>query len=435
MRSLWIMGLCSLAMGCESPEVASVIPGEELISNTDGSSGPDSSAPPADAGESEEETPSDTATLDTSEEPSSDGTVQEDSVSSPEDATSEDVSLGEDVIPSPEDTAPEDTTPEEEDVQTEDTTETNPTDGSTEDGIEEVPVELTCTAYCDAMEETCPHEAFHPAETCMTWCTSDLAPLPEGTPEDTAVDTIGCRMHWIEVAKNAENMGEKAKQCAKANASGGATCGSFCEVYCRQAIPVCTLVNPNIDPMKSINFGDGSLEADTAACMELCQDFSTDVLPGVSQTEQHFGYGNTVQCRLHHLQAAMIQGPEQFNAFGLHCGHGAPEPTELCLDDAQPNAINYCVFALEFCPDLFPPGTDDQACRGEVDSLVNQGLYKQGPFLSFTDTDKNSLGCLNYWIMTAPHSSDGCEKGDFNPDNWTLNGGQGVCIPPGPMMP
>lgn len=430
MRSLWIVGLCSLALGCESPEVASPVSGEEPLSRADVSSESDGNAPLTDAVESGEETPSDPPPLDASEDSSSDGHENEDAVSSPEDSVSEDGNVEEDTL-----NPLEDTTPEDKDVQTGDATGPNPADGSIEDGTTDGPVELTCAAYCDAMEETCPHEAFHPAETCMTWCTSDLAPLPAGTPEDTAVDTIGCRMHWIDMAKNTENMGEKAKHCAKANASGGTTCGSFCEVYCRQAIPVCTLANPNIDPMKSINFGGGSLEADTAACMELCQEFSTDVLPGVSQTEQHFGYGNTVQCRLHHLQAAMIQGPEQFNAFGLHCGHGAPEPTELCLDDAPPNVINYCVFALEFCPDLFPPGTDDQACRGEVDSLVAQGLYKQGPFLSFTDTDKNSLGCLNYWIMTAPHSPDGCEKGDFNPDNWTLNGGQGVCIPPGPMMP
>ena len=46
-----------------------------------------------------------------------------------------------------------------------------------------------------------------------------------------------------------------------------------------------------------------------AICEVACADFPTDVLDGVSQVDQHFGYGDTVQCRLlHHQQGAIIEG-------------------------------------------------------------------------------------------------------------------------------
>jgi len=285
------------------------------------------------------------------------------------------------------------------------------------------------------MEKHCIHEAFHPSDNCLQWCASELAPLPKGHSEETNTDTLACRMNWLNKAKDSSDANEKMEFCANANASGGNTCGSFCEVYCRQAVPVCTSLNPDIIPAKTIDFGGENPEADNEACMDLCSGFSMKVLKGVSQTEQHFGYGDTVQCRLHHLQAAMLQGPVENNAFGLHCGHAAPEPTELCLDDAPPNVINYCEFAIAFCPNLFAPDTDDQACRNKVGKLVDAGDYIEGPFKSFTDTDKNTVGCLNYWIMTAGHDEEGCLKGDYQPENWQSNGGEGLCDPPGPDIP
>ena len=179
---------------------------------------------------------------------------------------------------------------------------------------------------------------------------------------------------------------ERADHCANASASGGDTCGTWCDVYCRQGIATCSSANtayPRGGP-RYFEPTDGSTPE--AYCAAACANFSTDVLEGVSQTDQHFGYGDTVQCRLHHQQAGMIQGiTEGPNAFQLHCGHGAIEPTELCTNQTQPNSINYCEFAIDFCPDLFDPGATAEDCRGLISDLVSRNVYREGPFQSFTE--------------------------------------------------
>lgn len=148
----------------------------------------------------------------------------------------------------------------------------------------------------------------------------------------------------------------------------------------------------------------------------------------VSQVDQHFDYGDTVQCRIHHQQAAIIEGQTSgASNVNLHCGHAALAPTELCRDDAEPNSINYCVFLEAFCPELLEEGQD---CRRAVDALVADGWYQEAGFLSFTDTDINSLGCLKYWIMETPHDPSACVKADFDPDNWMVFEGGGVCQRP-----
>lgn len=289
-----------------------------------------------------------------------------------------------------------------------------------------------CATYCAEMAEVCPMEGFHHEASCMAWCEHDVAPAPLGTADDTDVDTIGCRLGWIGTAARAEDPGERAAACANASASGGDTCGSWCDVYCRQGVEICTDGNPDYPPMGAVHFDDDPAASATEECMAACAGFGTDVLDGVSQVDQHFGYGETVQCRLHHQQAAMIEGPEQASAYNLHCGHAAPEPTELCTDTTPPNAINYCEFAIGFCPDLFEPGATTTDCRQAIQALIGDGVYVEAGFPSFTDTDVNSVGCLNYWIMRAPHQPMACAFADYDPASWNTMGGQGRCVPPEP---
>ena len=215
-------------------------------------------------------------------------------------------------------------------------------------------------------------------------------------------------MHYTRAAADP---GDKAAACANASASGGDTCGSWCEVYCSQQAGICP---GNFD--------------DTAACEAACAEMPADeaVLPGVSQTDQQFGYGDTVLCRLHHTQVALWQDMPD-----MHCPHSSAESTlDTCDDAAPPNLANYCAFASEFCADHIAGVDTLEACRATVEPLVGR-VYREAGFESFTDTDRNSVGCLNYWMVQAPlDPATICAKADWDPDHWDIRGGAGACSAP-----
>jgi hypothetical protein len=271
-----------------------------------------------------------------------------------------------------------------------------------------------CSTYCSDMASTCPTELYS-EEQCLAVCEEhpNVTPFEAGDLGDPSGNTLGCRMNYLELAKSATGA-EKDEFCAQAHLSGGDVCGSYCEVYCDYAVPTCSSNNSN--------FTDADVFADEADCLAQCSPLSQTVSPGTGQSDQQFGYGDTKQCRLHHLQAALIEP----GSADLHCGHASPSPSSLCLDDTKPNTINYCVFATEFCPDLLPAGADLNDCKALVQPHVGPSYLEAG-FQSFSDTDIATVGCLNYWIMQAPLDSTACAKADWDPANWESNGGAGVC--------
>ena len=299
-------------------------------------------------------------------------------------------------------------------------------DSGVDTGTDTPPVPGDCATYCADMTDVCMMEAFHMPDQCLTWCASDKVGIELGTLDDTAAHTVGCRQNWLEKAREAVGP-EKAIYCSYAAASGGDQCGTWCENYCAIGTRTCTTANTEYPNDKPTYFDDDpALDAD-AECRAAC-NFGTETnLPLLPMVMQHFGYGDTVQCRLHHYQAAVLQGPEQRSAYGLHCGHGAPEPTELCLDDAEPNHINYCEFAIPYCPSLFAPGTDTTTCRNMILDLVEQEVYAQAGFESFAHTSGANLGCLNHHIMQAVHDPAACDRADWRPANWGPQG-DGVCF-------
>ena len=116
-------------------------------------------------------------------------------------------------------------------------------------------------------------------------------------------------MHWARTAEEASDEESRLTACAAAHASGGGICGTYCELYCDLATEVCT--------------GRSTLYADRDECESACAAMGGEdqVLTNVSVSTQHFGYGDTVLCRLHHLQAAAIQDNAR-----LHCTHAAAIP-------------------------------------------------------------------------------------------------------------
>jgi hypothetical protein len=159
-------------------------------------------------------------------------------------------------------------------------------------------------------------------------------------------------------------------------------------------------------------------------------------MPAISQTDQQFGYGDTVQCRMHHLQADLVHDQAEDTRFDLHCPHASAASTDdTCQDIAPPNIPNYCHYAIDFCTDewsLFPEGTDRDGCAATLAPLLGDSdrPYQVGDHASFTDTNTNTLGCLNHWVVLAPiDPAIYCPMADWNPINWASAGGSGLCEP------
>ncbi len=287
----------------------------------------------------------------------------------------------------------------------------------------------SCESWCAQMEEVCPEEALHPHESCMTFCENDTtAPFAVGSLSDTTGNSLGCRLNWLQLASQADNEMDRLQACGYAHASGGDQCGTFCENYCEVGLQTCGEANDAL--MDS--WPETWVDWDT--CMDVGGDYPVEVLSGISQTEQHFGYGDTVQCRLHHEQAAVIQGADQAAHFDLHCQHASMASSDdTCSDEASPNLPNYCAFATTFCTGdlaLFPDANQN-TCMTILGNYVGEFPgYEEGPFESFVDEAGNTLGCLNHWIvLTALDPETYCPIADWDPEHWVTEGGSAVCAP------
>ena len=292
---------------------------------------------------------------------------------------------------------------------------------------------VSAAAYCDLMSRSCIEEVIHDEDFCLAFM-ADALPnvMTAGTLGETGVNSLGCRIGYALEAETAQAAGDEAARqaaCSKAALTGGDVCGRYCENYCDLAIATCNTDN-NPAYMGTPLFMSGGSPS-RAACEAICAGYSEDVLDGISQSDQLFGYGDTVQCRIHHLQAAIVDGGENASAYGLHCGHASPAAEQdLCSDVAEPNVINYCVFALRHCEGdeaLLASGYEHSDCVNFMNSVVASGDYTAEGFESFADSGTNSIGCLNNRIMLAAiDSAQYCAEGDWDSSQWWPAGGA-VC--------
>ena len=269
-----------------------------------------------------------------------------------------------------------------------------------------------CYDYCLEMNTCCRDESFGRGWQCMAWCENEVAPLDPGSSGVSSGNSLACRSTWATLASQAQD--PPLAQCKNAHASGGDTCGSYCENYCSLALATCSASNPAyVDSYNGPNpGGPADLFADMASCLDACDGngaelpgYPTEVLDGISITEQQFGYGDTVQCRLHHLQAALIEP----SATYLHCTHASVNSTPgTCSDAAVPNSVNYCEFAIEYCNGENELFADKASCRAAADPLPSGG------FVHFTESTGRHLGCLNYWILTTPSNPEHCASAKVN---------------------
>lgn len=178
----------------------------------------------------------------------------------------------------------------------------------------------TCEAYCDNVTTNCTGANQQYAdeaeclETCegFGWEAGDA--VTAGGP--LSGNSIGCRTYH----GGAPAVEGPALHCPHAGPTGGNTCGTWCEVYCAAALEVCT--------------GDEAIYADMAECMTACTPLDDEAAPGVTD-------GDSVQCRLYHLNVALVSGDT-----AMHCPHAAADGGGVCIGGWNFNAADISTPAM-----------------------------------------------------------------------------------------
>ncbi len=152
---------------------------------------------------------------------------------------------------------------------------------------------LSCQGYCDAIQASCTEEfqEYQTPEACLSTCEQ----LALGAAEDTTGNTVGCRMHNVQLAKDT---GELVDYCPIAGPVGGGSCGDRCDNFCALFVPNCAAF---------------SAATDTASCLTLCQS-SPDNPVWDPRIPEEKDFDASIQCRIWHLANAVLDPT-------LHCGH------------------------------------------------------------------------------------------------------------------
>jgi len=159
-----------------------------------------------------------------------------------------------------------------------------------------------CEEYCDSVLAACgpdvdgtSYAVYDSRFTCLYQCLL-FAP---GGPGDEMGNSVQCRLNSARVAL--QFPGERRTACPAAGPGGNGVCGSNCEGYCTLMLAEC----PNA--FDAVAGGLSPVEA----CAQSCA--ATPDLGGFDTSRIE---GNSLQCRLYHLQAASVS-PRN------HCGHAA----------------------------------------------------------------------------------------------------------------
>jgi hypothetical protein len=164
-----------------------------------------------------------------------------------------------------------------------------------------VTLSLDCDAFCGVVLDACPrgedenYAVYDSTFTCLRQCSQ----LEQGSLGQDSGNTLACRLTHAQIARDFP--GERATSCPAAGPGGDGVCGSNCEGYCTQAVANC------------------SLFADRDACLTQCAE-----VPDLGGFNVGDIDGNSLQCRLYHLGAALASPT-------FHCPHAAGQAP--CIDE------------------------------------------------------------------------------------------------------
>jgi hypothetical protein len=173
-----------------------------------------------------------------------------------------------------------------------------------------------CETYCAQITQSCSGtmEQYVDVQQCEKVC----AYLPQGTLGETTGNTVACRLKQAADARYAAGT-ERGLICRRAGPGGDGVCGSNCEGFCSLMAGVCTAED---SPLYRF--------ANTEACMATCSALPDGEVP-YSTSNEAVSDGNSVQCRLFHVNSAAMLDPLEHceHAMGVTlCETGNTEPHE-----------------------------------------------------------------------------------------------------------
>lgn len=153
-----------------------------------------------------------------------------------------------------------------------------------------------CNSYCTQVMTSCTGDLAQ--YTSLRNCQAVCSRLPHGTPGDSNVNSVQCRLTQAQLAADLSQP-DQVIACPGAGPGGNGLCGGNCEGVCAIITQACTgdyQQYPNDD------------------CLTQCT--AVPDLNTFNTTMTSMSAGNTVQCRLWHASAAA-------EASFPHCGHAA----------------------------------------------------------------------------------------------------------------
>jgi len=233
----------------------------------------------------------------------------------------------------------------------------------------------TCASYCATITASCTGtEAQYDSENqCLTVC-NEWAGWDAGNDGDQSGNTIACRLYHANAA--ASTMPDAAAtHCPHAGPSGGNVCGTWCENYCDLSARNCADSN--------------AIYASEAECTATCAGLTDTAPPNITD-------GNSVQCRIYHLQVAGSDPPD---SAGIHCPHGAEDGGGVCVDP-DPTCANYCSSITSACTGDNAQYASEQAC---LDYCNTHGALPVGDAGAQSG---NSIACRIYHAGVAATGED-----------------------------
>jgi hypothetical protein len=192
------------------------------------------------------------------------------------------------------------------------------------DGGSLVSYELSCDSYCRVIAANCkPSSLEDDTEYLSPAVCSQLCAQYESTPtpldpntEPTPGDTLNCRV-WH---ANAAALGPHT-HCPHSGPLGGNLCddsqlGGPCKAFCTLNLAVCT--------------GDAAAYPSMTDCLNACEadagypGFPYQNMPGDPEVRDLQTSGNTLNCRMYHLENFLFTGE------ALHCSHTTQSGNGVC---------------------------------------------------------------------------------------------------------
>lgn len=126
---------------------------------------------------------------------------------------------------------------------------------------------------------------------------------------------------------------------------------SLCDSYCQEFGDLCSeLAGPDTFP----GFASGE------RCMRICRTYPTNAADDAYE-------GNSVQCRLNHLEAAAEESATS------HCPHTASGGATICGDNSSRVCLEYCATLVNKCTGDVEQFSSPQGCLAECADYADDG--------------------------------------------------------------